>query len=376
MLRTLKAWWRPRFILAVALLTFSFFIEINSSAPGLVWGQGNPKATDEPQIKVRVNLVNTPVVVRDASGALVTGLTQENFRLFDNGIAQTLEGVEIGGAELAVAFVVETSTRIAALLPVIRRTGLLLTQSIVGETSNAALIQYSDEANKLCDFTNDHGVIEKAIAGLQPGSSGANLYDALSAAVDLLRDTPPSRRRVIVTLAEAVDTGSEEKLAAITRRAQIADITIYAIGLSTARAEVSGPDRQAALPPFTPPGTYGLPPVPGSAYTTGDEQLRSGNMDLGALVRHTWSFVARQPSIQAAVSATGGLFQSTYDDESIERSIDQISAELYTQYVLSFQSNTHETKGGFHDIKVVVVRQPESYKVRYRPVYYMNFPKE
>src|SRR4029077_3178425 len=118
--------------------------------------------------------------------------------------------------------------------------------------------------------------IEKTIADLQPGTSGANLYDALSAAVDLLRDAPPSRRRVIITFAEAVDTGSEEKLVAITRRAQIADITIYAIGLSTARAEVSGPDRQAAPPPFTPPGTYGLPPVPGSAYTPGDMQLRSG----------------------------------------------------------------------------------------------------
>src|SRR4029077_15992966 len=97
---------------------------------------------------------------------------------------------------------------------------------------------------------------------------------------------------------------------------------------------------------------------------------------LGALVRHTWSFVARQPSIQAAVSATGGLFQATYDDESIERSIDQISAELYTQYVLSFQSNTQDAKGGFHNIKVVVVTQPGTFKVRFRPVYYMNFPKE
>jgi VWFA-related protein len=320
-----------------------------------------------------VNLVNTPVVVRDATGALITDLTQENFRLFDDGIPQSLDGVEVGGPPLAVALVIETSSRVAALLPVIHHAGLMFTQHIVGETGAAALIGYSDQIETLCDFTNDHGVIEKAISNLQPGTSGAYLYDALSRAINMLRDAPPSRRRVIISLAEAIDTGSEEKLASIVREAQIADITIYSIGLSTARAEVSGPQKQAAPPPLTPPGTYGLPPVPGPAYTPGDEQLRSGNMDLGALVRHTWSFIVREPALQAAVTATGGLFQATYDDDSIERAIDQISAELYTQYVLSYQSKTTNTRGGFHSMKVMLVGEPKTYKVRSRPAYYVDF---
>jgi VWFA-related protein len=251
----------------------------------------------------------------------------------------------------------------------------MFTQNIVGETGAAALIGYNNQIETLCDFTNDHDVIEKAISNLQPGTSGAYLYDALSRAINMLRDAPPSRRRVIISLAEAIDTGSEEKLGAIVREAQIADITIYSIGLSTASAEVSGPEKQAAPPPLTPPGTYGLPAVPGSAYTPGDMQLRIGNIDLGALVRHTWSFIARQPALQAAVSATGGSFQSTYDEDSIDRSIDQISAELYTQYTLSYQSKTNGTKGGFHSMKVMLVGEPKDYKARFRPVYYMDVPR-
>jgi VWFA-related protein len=374
MLRLLEEWLCAHFRVAASLFIFTFFPIMGSSGPGLAWGQEVPRPADGPKIKVRVNLVNTPVVVRNARGDLITDLTLENFRLYDDGTLQSLEGVEVGGPPLAVALVIETSSRVASLLPVIHNKGIMFTQNIVGETGAAAVIGYSDQVAKLCDFTDDHSVIEKAIADLQPGTSSANLYDALSSAVEMLRNTPPSRRRVIITLAETIDTGSEVKLDAIVRDAQIADITIYSIGLSTARAEMSGPPMQAAPLPLTPSGTYGLPPVPGSAYTPGDVQLRSGNMDLGAFVRHAWTVVARQPALQAAVSATGGFFQSTYDDDSIERSIGQISAELYTQYVLSYQSEPNDAKSGFHNIKVVVVRHPETYKVRFRPIYFMNAP--
>jgi VWFA-related protein len=185
----------------------------------------------------------------------------------------------------------------------------------------------------------------------------------------MLSDLPPSRRRVIVTLAEALDTGSEEELDQVLRDAQLADITIYSLGLSTMAAEVHAPKQQAAPLLATPPGTYGLPPIPGAAYTPTVEQLRSGNMDIGGLVRPVWAFAARKPPLEAAVAATGGLYQSTGQDTSIDMAIDQIAGELNAQYTLSYRRSGGDTPG-FHQIKVEVVgrRAP---KVRSRPGYYL-----
>jgi VWFA-related protein len=326
------------------------------------------QGVDQSSIRVKVELVSTPVVVQNDKGALVNDLGPSDFRIFDNGIEQSLESFEIGGAPLAAVLVIETSTRVAALLPAISRTGLLITQNIIGETGQAALLNFNDHAVKQLDFTNDHSAVEKAMANLQSASSDVHLYDAIWEAMGMLRDTPPSRRRAVIAIAEAIDNGSKADLGAIVREAQIDGITIYAVGLSTFQAGWRGPEKQAAAPPAAPSGIFVLPPIPGSIYTPGIEELRRGNMDLGALGGHTLAFSA--PPIGDAAAATGGLYQSTFTDDSIERAIDRIAGELTAQYTLSYRPNTNQTEGSFHKIKVIAVSKSKL-KVRARPGYYI-----
>jgi VWFA-related protein len=245
----------------------------------------------------------------------------------------------------------------------------LFTQTVLGEHGEAAVIDYSNDVIKLLDFTHDDTAIEKALINLEPGGSGAYLYDALSTAVQMLRNLPPSRRRVIVTMAEALDTGSEKKLDQVVRYAQLADIAIYSVGLSTMVAEVQAPQQQASPLQATPPGTYGLPPIPGPSYTPTVDQLRSGNIDVGGLVQPAWAFAARKPPLEGAVSATGGLYQSTGTDASIGMAIEQIAGELNAQYMLSYRRSRGDTPG-FHQIKVEVAGK-QDLKVRSRPGYYL-----
>jgi len=332
-------------------------------------GKQVPTALDQSTIKAYVSLVSTLAVVRTVKGELVMGLTEKDFRVFDNGVQQTLEAFEMGGAPLSLVIVVENSSRIGALLPSLRRTGILFTQAVLGEDGEAAVVGYNNDVVKLVDFTHDDTAIENAFINLEPGASGVHLYDALSTAVHMLRNLPPSRRRVIVSLAEALDTGSDERLDQVVRDAQIADVTISSVGLSTMAAQVHAHQQQAAPLMATPPGTQGLPPIPGAAYTPTVEHLRSGNIDVGGLVRPVWAFAARKPPVEAAVAATGGLYQSTgpyqstSPETSIEMAIDQVAGELNTQYMLSYRRSGDDTPG-FHQIKVEVVGQP--LKVRSR----------
>jgi VWFA-related protein len=336
------------------------------------FGQEIQKTPGQSRIRANVSLVSTPVVVRDAKGKLAMGLSEEDFRVFDNGVEQTLEAVEMSGAPLSVAIVVENSSRIEALLPALRRTGMLFTRKVLGEGGEAAVISYGDEVVKLLDLTGDDGAIEKTFADLRPGIPGARFYDALSEAVDVLRNLPPSHRHVIVTLAEAFDKGSEDTLSQVLREAQIANITIYSVGLSTMVAEVHSPHQQTAPLRATPLGIYGLPAIPGSVYTPTVEQLRSGNIDLGGLVRPVWAFAVRKPPIEAIAVATGGRYQSTVGTTSIETAIDQIAGELNTQYALSYRRAGSDTLG-YHRIKVEVVGQ-RGLTAHYRAGYYLFQP--
>src|SRR6267143_5380096 len=61
--------------------------------------------------KVRVNLVLVRVVVRDASGKVVSGLKKEDFQLFDNRKPQTISSfsVETPGARTASALASTTA---------------------------------------------------------------------------------------------------------------------------------------------------------------------------------------------------------------------------------------------------------------------------
>ena len=144
----------------------------------------------EGTIRVRVALVRAPVVVIDSKGEPILDLQQKDFHVLDEGVDQTIESFDLGGEPLSAVLVFETSSRIAPLLPAVQKSAIVFTQTVVGPSGEGAVLSYDDSVNHLLPFSTDNDKIEKTIATLKPGNSGARLYDALSTAVGLLRDRP------------------------------------------------------------------------------------------------------------------------------------------------------------------------------------------
>ena len=328
----------------------------------------------QPPIRARVNLVSTPVVVRGSNGSLLLNLVQKDFRVFDNGAEQQIEAFDMGGAPLSITVVVETSSRVASLLPAMGRTGILFTQTVLGENGDAAIIGYNDGVDTLAEFTGDRDSLERVMTHLQVGTTGTTLYDAMARGVLMLRRRAETRRRVLVVLGENIaDSGSIARLGQVLRDAQIAGIAVYTIGLSTIAAEMRNEIKPNGPQPTTPPGTFGLPPMPGSVSTPSSEAQRNGsNMDLGTLVletlKHTTNDVRDHP-LEISAAATGGLFQKTFHDNDLQRAVDEIGAELHAQYLLGYEPPTTGS-GNFHKIRVEVTGH-RGVKVRTRPGYYL-----
>src|SRR5215467_1459213 len=333
-------------------------------------------------IKVQVALVTTPVTVRDSRGEMVHSLEAKDFRVTDQGVTQKISHFDLGGDPISLVILVETSSRIAPLAPEIRKTGILFTQTVMGPTGEAAVVGFNDSVDKLQDFTGSADQIEGTIANLKIGTSGLKLFDAMAVGVEMLTSRPqattekPGRRRVMLILSEASDEGSEKKLGEVLREAQLANVTIYGVGLSTTRAEWQAKPK-APQRPNIPVGA--IPPPPGVPATpTYEDNYRYGGADLMAAaiwaVQHIYDQVKGNP-VAVAAAATGGAELSTFKDRSIEKAIDEIGGELHSQYTLSYTPTGGDVTG-YHEIKVSVVRNDAKYlKIRARPGFYLAPPE-
>jgi VWFA-related protein len=349
--------------------------------PGQPVQQVPPNA--QAKLKVQVALVNMPVTVRNAKGDMVNDLDAKDFRITDNGVEQKISHFDLGGDPLSLVILIETSSRIEPLLPGMRKTGILFTQTVMGPEGEAAVVGFNDAVDKLQDFTSDGDTIENVVAHLQTGTSGSKLYDAMAVGVDMLSGRMPQptadrpgRRRVMLVMSETVDAGSEAKLGEVLRKAQLANVTIYSVGLSTTRSELKGKPRDNQPAPIAPPGIMTLPAPPGTVQTPAGQDIASASgVDLLGLaiwaVQHADNKV-KDHAMEVACVATGGAHLSTYKDRTIEKVIDEIGGELHSQYTISYAPSDSDAIG-YHEIKVDVDRK--NLKVRTRPGYYVAPPE-
>jgi VWFA-related protein len=329
-----------------------------------------------PKIKSRSILVNTPVTVRDAKGEMVHTLEASEFKITDNGVAQKITHFDLGGEPMSLVVVVETSWRVEPMLPQIRKSGILISQTVIGPMGEGAIVGFDDQVEKLLDFTNSSDAVEKTMSRLKDGDSGARLFDAMSKAVEMLSGKPEAseselgRRRVMLVIAEAHDSGSEDKLGEVLRRAQLANITIYAVGLSTTKADLTRKPEEHKPIRETPEGIPSGPQPPGTVYTpTTDQQGQGANLMALAVwaVMHAKDQVTKR-QLEIAAAATGGMHASTWKDKTIEKVIDEMGGELHAQYTLSYTPSDANVNG-YHEIQVTIDR-PEL-TVRARPGYYL-----
>lgn len=326
-------------------------------------------------IRVRVNEVTAPVTVRDRTGEMILDLAQANFHVYDNGVQQAIDHFDLGGDPLSIVLVAETSSHIEGLLPAVRKTGIIFTETVMGQTAEAAVVGFDDSVELIEKFTTDPDSVQTTINHLRMGTSGVRLYDAMARGVSLLEQRPSVRRRILIVVSEAQDTGSENKLGEVLRQAQLANVTIYSIGLSTTAAELRAPPSQYQGPQIGPPGTYPVPTRNGQAQTPQLEQEMQGNMALLELIMwlvKTGKNALGPNSLDIASKATGGLHMSTMKDRTIEKAMDEIGGELHAQYTLSYRPPGDEPSG-YHEIKITVDRPGVT--VRTRPGYYIPPPE-
>jgi Ca-activated chloride channel family protein len=205
---------------------------------------GHPTSPQRtPSFGAGIDVISLNLSVTDDRNRLITGLSEGDFAVFEDGIRQELSLFAREALPLSVALMVDCSASMDEKLPVAQDAGSRFVGTLRPEDLGQ-VVQFNERTTVLQDFTPDRAALEGAIRKTSASGSTA-LYNALYVTLKQLSkqgrpDAP--RRRAIVLLSDGEDTASlvnDDQVLALARQA---DVGVYVIGLRPDRAL----DRQRA----------------------------------------------------------------------------------------------------------------------------------
>jgi Ca-activated chloride channel homolog len=193
---------------------------------------GSACAQEPFNISVDVNLVVLHATVHDRAGHHVLDLRQQNFRLYEDGVAQDIRLFRREDTPVTVGLVVDHSGSMRAKLNDVTRAAQTFARSsnprdemfVVNFNERVALGLSGPDR-----FTDSPAELETAISRA-PADGKTALYDAIAAGLGELK-RGLSDKKVLVVISDGGDNASSQTLAGITGLAEQSSAVIYTIGM-------------------------------------------------------------------------------------------------------------------------------------------------
>jgi VWFA-related protein len=284
-------------------------------------------------LKSQVTVVNVFATVRDRHHAVISDLTEKDFKIIEDGQEQKVAFFSREkNLPITLGILIDTSGSMDRILSAEQDAASEFLQRVMRKNDEAMVISFDLDVNLLADFTQDTRVLERAIrrtvinapaAGIggtvgtiPTRGGGTNLYDAVYlAAHDEL--ATEAGRKAIILLSDCEDTGSRLKIQDAIEAAQRADTVIHVLLLRDFMA------------------TSGVGPGVASKMS----------------------------------SETGGRVIDVHNNKTLEKAFDEIAEELSSQYVLGYYPTNEKRDGTFRKIQVEVISHPDA-KITARKGYY------
>ncbi len=278
-----------------------------------------PATPQDLTLHVDVRLVNIFVNVTDKNGAIVGGLTRDDFAVTEDGRPQQIAVFEKQSEmPLNLVLAIDTSGSVKKDMSEEASAAKRFAHAILRPQDEMSVLQFATVVRVLSQFTNRISTIDRSLDHLQPDWASA-VYDAICQGSDLLGQK--EGRKVLVIVSDGDDT---------------AKTSTYAQALEEAlRGEVM---------------IYSLIDVPIEA---------SAGRDTGG--EHALITLSEQTGGKYFYVGAGGL----------DAAFKQVSDDLRTQYLLGYYPHNQEPGRIFHRVNVTVPRASASeFDVRHKTGYY------
>src|SRR5882724_927974 len=155
-------------------------------------------------ISISTTEVMLPVTVRDQGGRLITELTRNDFRVFEDGREQPLSDLALRQVPVDVVLMVDASSSVATNLDDFRRAAEGFAARLAPE-DRISLIKFDDRVELLQDWTQSRFQLHRALNRIEPGMF-TRFNDALMLCAKDQFGRSKSRHAAIV-LSDGIDSG-------------------------------------------------------------------------------------------------------------------------------------------------------------------------
>ena len=178
------------------------------------------------------DLVMLDVGVLDQHGQPVTGLTKDNFRVYENGKLQTISEFADQDLPVTAGLVIDSSGSMREKRPDVVVAGLAFVHDS-NPSDQIFITEFNDDVTfglpAAVPFSGDPQVLRAALMET-PAQGRTALYDAVYQALDHLKQGAESKKALIL-ISDGGDNASEHHLADVTKAVLESPATIYTIGI-------------------------------------------------------------------------------------------------------------------------------------------------
>ncbi len=265
-------------------------------------------------IHLDVPIVNVDALVTTKDGQFIPNLKQENFRVYEDGVPQTISNFTVSKAPITAVMLIEfASTDYGFLIDALQASYAFA--DTLKKDDWIAVVYYDMKPHTLVDFTQDKGEVMGALNQLRiPGFAETNLFDALYDTLD--RMDRIEGHKYIILISSGFDSFSKLNLNEITKKVKTTkDVTIFAISIGWLEREYFESQGGAA------PHGAGIP-------ITEIDYLQADN------------------EMQTFARLTGGRFyQPRFVGDMVDAFRD-VSGDIRNEYAISYKPTEYEI--GWH----------------------------
>jgi VWFA-related protein len=280
--------------------------------------------------------LNLSVIDRDTNRGVI-GLTQSDFRLFENGVPQEILQFDSSSAPFDLLLVIDLSGSTRDVLALIRAAALRFVDA-ARASDRIGVITFAGQATVVSPLTLDRQTLHQRISAMETAAGDTKLYDAMDfAAVQSQKDAKNRRRTAIILMSDGLDgsipgvqgDGSKVPYKDLLSRVVEFDGVVYTLWLNTEYEALSPLDTQP------------------EAFDAGYDRMKE-MADTG-----------------------GGVFYEVERLEDLAGAYERVVADLGTLYSLAYRPTDKTRDGKWRAIRVNVVSRPSAI-ARGKRGYYAN----
>jgi VWFA-related protein len=316
---------RTGFPVLSALVLTPFVLALLS---GIALSQEAPQeAPQEPTLRSQSNVVLIPALVKDSQGGIVYGLQARDFIVEDDGVEQTPRLDETPeGQPISLVVAIQRGRRAYAEFPRMQGLKAMIDPLFSMGTARVAVVEFDSQVNLTRDFTRDATLVEDDLTNLQPGDGGATILDAVRYSVNLLKQEPEHRLRVLLLISETRDHGSHVKIDDAVSAIGQSNAVMYALAFSPALSNILDTGRGTNI----------------------EREMHQGINFLDLGYRTAQAMRKNVPSTVA--SMTGGEYELFATKKNFDGRMNDFTNHLHSRYLLSFAPQSPHP--GLHQIRV------------------------